>query len=122
MSSDHIRLLGMCFFGFHGALPAERDLGQRFVVDVDLQMDLQAAGIGDDLALTVSYSDVYDEVRQVVEGPPCHLIEAVAERIASRVLGAHLAVERICVRVRKPEVPIKGILTAAEVEIMRNRA
>ena len=112
----------MRFFGFHGALPAERDLGQRFVVDVDLLIDLQAAGVADDPALTVSYSDVYDEVRQVVEGPPCRLIEAVAERIASRVLGAHLAAERICVRVRKPEVPIKGILTAAEVEILRNRA
>lgn len=120
-SLDHIRLRGMEFYGYHGARSEERTLGQRFVIDVELALDLRPAGESDDLARTVSYADVYDEVRAVAEGPACHLIEAVAERIAGRVLAAHGAVGEVRVRVRKPEVPIKGVLDAAEVEIVRRR-
>ncbi len=120
-SFDRIRLCAMEFYGYHGALPAERDLGQRFVIDVEMALDLRPAGESDDLRRTVSYADVYDDVRAIVEGPACHLIEAVAERIAARVLAAHAVVEEVRVRVRKPEVPIRGVLDAAEVEIVRCR-
>ncbi len=118
---DRIRLRGMRFFGYHGALAEESTLGQRFVVDVELALDLEPAGTSDDLARTASYAEVYEEVRAVVEGPPCALIEAVAERIAAAILGAHLAVQQVRVRVAKPEVPLRGILDGAEVEIVRRR-
>lgn len=118
---DHIRLRAMEFYGYHGALAAERELGQRFVIDVSMALDLRPAGESDALERTVSYAAVYDDVRAIVEGSACHLIEAVAERIAARILAAHATVEEVCVRVRKPEVPIKGILEAAEVEIVRCR-
>jgi dihydroneopterin aldolase len=111
----------MHFYGYHGALPEERAIGQRFVVDVELALDLRPAGTSDDLARTVNYAAVYEQVRAVVEGPPCALIEAVAERIAAAILGAHLAVQHVGVRVHKPEVPIPGILEGAEVEIVRRR-
>ena len=121
-TSDRIRLRGMRFFGYHGALPEERTLGQRLVVDVELALDRAPAGTSDDLTRTVSYAEVYDEVRAVVEGPPCALIEAVAERIAARVLAAHRTVQEVRVRVVKPEVPLRGVLDGAEVEIVRRRA
>lgn len=111
----------MCFYGYHGALAAERELGQRFVVDVEMALDLRPAGESDDLARTVSYAEVYDHVREIVEGPACSLIETVAERIAARVLGAHRMVEAVRIRVRKPGVPLNGMLEAAEVEIVRTR-
>ncbi len=122
MPLDHIRLRGMVFYGYHGALPAERELGQRFVIDVELALDLRPAGVADDLAQTVSYAAVYDEVRTIVEGPPCALIEAVAERIAARILGEHGAIEQVRVRIRKPAAPIAGPLECAEVEITRARS
>ena len=121
MVTDRIRLRGMRFYGYHGVLEAERALGQRFVVDVELALDLRPAGMSDDLALTVSYAEVFEQARDVVEGPPCRLIEAVAERVAGRILDAHDAVEQVRVRVRKPGAPIKGALDTAEVEVVRTR-
>ncbi|MBX5492536.1 MAG: dihydroneopterin aldolase [Chloroflexi bacterium] len=120
--SDRILLTGMAFFGRHGVLPAEQTLGARFVVDVELYTDLQAAGARDDLAATVDYSAVYRRVRAVIEGPPLHLIEAVAERIAAVLLADFPQVARVVVRVHKPQAPIAGaVAVSAAVEIDRTR-
>jgi dihydroneopterin aldolase len=121
--TDRIRLNEMVFYGYHGVLPEEQALGQRFVVDVELVTDLRAAGVSDDLEQTVNYAAVYTAVRDIVTGPPRKLIEAVAEQIAARILADHAAVERVRVRVRKPAVPIAGsVLGSAEVQIERTRA
>lgn len=121
--ADRIRLNEMVFYGYHGVLPEERALGQRFVVDVELMTDLRPAGATDDLGKTVNYAMVFAAVQQIVTGPPVHLIEALAERIATRLLADHPAVERVGVRVRKPCVPIAGAtLGGAEVWIERDRA
>ncbi len=119
--NDRILLHGMVFFGFHGVHPEEKKLGQRFIVDVDLNVSLQDAGMTDDLTRTVHYGHVYKLIKEIVTGPSCNLIEAVAERIASAVLKQYSAVEGINVRIRKPEVPIEGVLDFAGVEIERNR-
>jgi dihydroneopterin aldolase len=119
---DRIRLNGMVFYGYHGVLPEERALGQRFVVDIEVIADLHPAGVSDDLADTINYSQVYAAARDVVTGPACQLIEAVAERIAARVLAENGAAQRVVVRVRKPEVPIPGsVLESSEVWIERER-
>ena len=120
MRGDWICLEGMVFYGFHGVDPAEQSLGQRFVVDIALQRDLRRPGRSDDLNDTISYAHVYRLVKQVVEGSSKRLLEAVAEEIARDVAQACHGVECIRVRVRKPEVPIKGsVLTAAAVRIER---
>ena len=120
---DEILLEGMRFYAFHGVNPEERALGQRFTVDVALAVDLQRAGESDDLADTVSYSDVYKLVRRIVEGEPRNLIEAVAEQIAAEILAQFPAVARVTVTVRKPEAPLRGaILDAAGVRVTRRRA
>ena len=109
----------MTFYGFHGVNPAEKELGQRFVVDMDIFTDLTKAGQTDDLGDTVDYSEVYRAVKDIVEGPSRNLLESVAAAIAERILAAH-DIEAVRVRVRKPEVPMKGsILTHAAVEIFR---
>lgn len=117
--SDVIRLVGMQFYAYHGVDPGERELGQRFEIDVHLERDLSAAGRNDDLGATVNYREVYDTVAAAMD-PPCRLLEAVAERIADRLLaGFDLAA--VTVTVRKPSVPIGGVLRWAEVEIRRTR-
>jgi len=122
LSSDEILLEGMHFYAYHGVNPEERALGQRFTVDVTLAADLRRAGRSDDLGDTVSYSAVYKLVRQIVEGEPRQLIEAVAEEIASGILASFSLVNQVNVTVRKPEVPMKGaMLDAAGVRITRSR-
>jgi dihydroneopterin aldolase len=112
----------MRFYGYHGVHPEERALGQRFVVDVEIETDLRAAGESDDLSRTINYSAVYQRVRAIVEGPPRQLIEAVAEEIAAALL-AEFPAQAVTVTVRKPEVPLRGAqLAAAGVRIRRRAA
>lgn len=108
------------FYGYHGVLPQEKELGQTFIVDLELYIDLRAAGIKDDPSMTVSYADVYEAVQQEVTGYPCKLIEALAERIAARVLK-DFAVEEVLVRVKKPSAPVPGHFSYMGVEIRRSK-
>ena len=121
MVGDKIQLEGMVFYGYHGVGLAEQELGQRFVVDVEMERDLRAAGLSDDPADTVNYSHVFKLVREIMEGPSRKLLENIAETIAQRVLDGY-DVDSVKVRVKKPEVPMKGsILAHASVEIFRKR-
>jgi dihydroneopterin aldolase len=121
--TDEILLEGMRFYAYHGVNPEERALGQRFLVDVVMAVDLRRPGQSDNLADTVSYSDVYKVVRGIVEGEPRNLIEAVAAEIATEILTGFPPVARVTVTVRKPEVPMKGsLLDAAGVRITRWQA
>lgn len=120
MGGDRIHLEGMTFYGFHGVDPAEKELGQRFVVDVTVETDLRKPGRSDSVADTISYATVFKLVRAVVEGPSRDLIEAVAESIAEAICLAFPEVEGVRVRVRKPGAPVKGsVFDWASVEIER---
>lgn len=117
---DRIVLSGMRFFGYHGALPAERERGQEFIVDVEVEADLAPAGRSDALEETVDYRAVYEAARAVTTGPPKNLLEAVAEEIAGRVLALERA-QAVTVRVRKRHVPLPGPLDSSAVEVRRTR-
>ena len=120
MAEDLILLEEMTFHGRHGSLPAERDLGQPFVVSVELRLDLRPAGTSDDLTKTVDYGEVHRLARGIVEGDPVELIETLAERICSAVLENYPAVEAVKVRVAKPHVRLDDtVLTGSAVEILR---
>lgn len=122
MSEDRILLSGMVFHGHHGTLLAERDLGQPFVVDVELWLDLRSAGLSDDLTQTVDYGKVHRRAKEIVEGPPVNLTETVAERIAAAVLEEHPLLEAVRVKVEKPHVRLDDtVLSGSAVEILRHR-
>ena len=103
----------MAFYGFHGTDPNESKLGGRFYVDAVLVADLSTAGQSDRLEDTVNYEQVYRIIRDHVEGQRFNLLEALAQKIA---------VAKVTVRVRKPAVPLKGILDYTQVEVVRQRA
>ena len=117
---DLIGLAGMVFFGHHGATEEEQAVGQRFVVDLEMALDLAVAGHSDDLADTVDYGHAFEIVQGVLEGPPHALLESLAEECAQRLLD-ELPIERVRIRVSKPSAPIRGSLDAAWVEITRRR-
>ena len=121
-AADRIVLSGFAFYGHHGARAEEKTLGQRFVVDVELWLDLQPAGQADDLAQTVDYSRVYRAVKQVLEGPTRDLLEAVAERTAGELLETFERLQAVVVRVHKPGAPIAGSqVGSVMVEVSRRR-
>src|SRR3989442_1303970 len=116
---DRILMEGMAFFGRHGVFAAERELGARFTVDVEMEADLSAARRSDRLEDTVDYVHAYRAVQRVIEGEPCHLLETVADRIAGSLLELE-HVERVTVRVRK-RPPLEGEFRAFGVEVTRGR-
>ena len=118
--ADYLRVRNMVFHGYHGLLPEEARLGQRFEVDVELRLDLAAAGGSDDPERTVDYASVYRAVEEIVTGSRRYqLVEAVAEAVVSAVASRFALVESIRVRVRKPNPPVAGHFDGLEVEIER---
>ena len=105
--------------GFHGALPEERERGQRFLFDVWLEVP--DAVLSDRLEDAVDYRDVARAVREVSDGHAYHLLEALAAGVADELLS-RFPVERVRVRVRKPDVELDppAEYSAATVERLRS--
>ena len=101
-------------------LDFEKRDGQVFVVDVTMQVDLVPAGASDDLADTVNYAEVAGDIVALVEGEPLDLIEALAARIADKVLSRPL-VEAVEVVVHKPQAPVGHPFTDVQVRVVRER-
>lgn len=119
--NDSISISGMEFYGRHGVLAEENALGQRFVVDIKLYIDLQKAGKTDDLNDTVNYAQVYDCVKRIVEGEPVKLLESLADRIIQSVLKEFSQIEGVKITLHKPGAPIQGIFKDVKVQIKRER-
>lgn len=118
---DRIALVGIEAFAHHGVLDHERELGQRFVVDVVLELDLAPAAASDDLADTVDYGQLAGRVAHLATAPPAALVETVAGRIAEvcledpRVAAAE-------VTVHKPSAPLPVAAREVSVTLRRERS
>ncbi|GAA1292916.1 dihydroneopterin aldolase [Planotetraspora silvatica] len=117
---DSVRLAGLRARGRHGCLPAERELGQEFVVDVTLFLDTAPAAASDDLTKTVDYGALALQLVRTVEGEPVNLIETLADRLASDCLAYDL-VDEVEVSVHKPAAPIPLPFDDVVVTIRRAR-
>ena len=117
-SADRIVLEGMAFHGYHGVFPEEARFGARFVVDLELHVDLPEE---DDLAATIDYARVYDLVAGEVTGRRYRLIEALASAIAARVLDLDARIGTVTVRVHKPHAPLPGVVRDVVAEVVRRR-
>jgi dihydroneopterin aldolase len=118
--TDRIHVEGIEAYGYHGVLAEERVLGQTLVVDLAVDCDLRQAGRSDRMADSISYVDLEAIARAVVETTPHQLIEAVAERIAERILELPLA-QGVRVKVAKPRVPHPGVRGRVSIEITRQK-
>jgi dihydroneopterin aldolase len=103
------------FFGHHGVSEAERRAGGVFAVDLELETDTTRAAASDDVADTVSYVDLYEVVREVVEDGEFRVLEALAARLAEELLKLP-HVLRVHLRVTKPpRLAGQGIGFAVEI-------
>ncbi|MFJ8695029.1 dihydroneopterin aldolase [Streptomyces roseolilacinus] len=117
---DRVALRGLRARGHHGVFPKEREEGQTFIVDVVLGLDTRPAAAEDDLAKTVHYGIVAEEVVDVVRGEPVDLIETLAECIAQSCLK-HEGVQEVEVCVHKPDAPITVPFDDVTITITRSR-
>jgi dihydroneopterin aldolase len=119
--SDKICLTGMLFYAHHGALAEERSLGQQFEVDVEVSGDFSRDQGRDDLHWTVDYTLLYRAVSEEFSSRDFQLLETCAGTIAETLLKKFSAITACVVRVRKPHVPMGGLLKHVEVEVRRTR-
>jgi len=115
-----VEIHGLELFGRHGATEDERERGQTFLFDVELEVG--DAALSDRLEDAVDYVEVADCVRSVSDGRQFALLEALAAATADAIL-ARFPVERVKVRVRKSDVRPAGLdvaWTAASVERRRS--
>jgi 7,8-dihydroneopterin aldolase/epimerase/oxygenase len=117
---DRITLTGLEVFAHHGALPHEREFGQRFVVDVGLDLDLGPAARSDDLGDTVDYGHLAARVVEVVAGRAADLLEAVAGRVADVCLE-DARVAAVEVTIHKPHAPLPVVAREVAVTVRRAR-
>ena len=118
---DKILISGIRAQGFHGVLPEERRKGQTFVVDCELSLNLGPAIKSDDLSKTINYAEVALLIREVIEGTPHNLIEALAGKIGDTVLKRFRKVQKVVVTVHKPEAPIPVDFLDVAVVVERKR-
>lgn len=118
---DTITLEGLQFFTLIGDLPHERTTPQPLELDVEVRTDLAPAGKSDSLAEAIDYRLLYravaDAVEDETERAP-HLLEAIAERVAGRLLAVN-GVASVRVRCRKPRAVLPGPVMKVEIEIER---
>ena len=115
--TGRISLLGLEGYGHHGDLPAERELGAQFTLDLELSTDTRRVAQTDTLARnTIDYVKIEALARRILEGKPFRLLESLAEHLAAAILEQPGVIE-VTVRVTKrPPLPH---LRAFTVEITR---
>jgi len=117
---DIIRLNNMIFYAHHGYYQAERELGQKFEVDVELECDVSKAIQTDSLHDTINYRDIFARVNEIFNSYKFTLLETLADKIAQDILK-QFPIHSVLIRVRKPQVPLNGFLDNVEVEIHRTQ-
>jgi dihydroneopterin aldolase len=118
MSDVVVSIRGLEVYGRHGVHDAERVLGQRFVVDLDMALAHDRAAATDDLADTVDYAAMADDIAGIVAGEPVALLERLCRLIADRALREPVVHSAT---VAKPQVAIRQVLDDVSVTLHAQR-
>jgi dihydroneopterin aldolase len=116
-----IELRGIELFAFHGVLGQERERGQRFLVDLELDVEertAETAAASDRIEDAVDYREVVEAVREVSDAHAYRLLEALASALAETLLG-RFPLTRARVTVRKPDVVLSPPAEHAAVVVER---
>lgn len=111
---------GLRVFGRHGVTRFEKEAARAFVVDVECNLDLEAAGESDLLSHTMDYHALVKKIQTLISGERFDLLETLAERIAALALSDS-RVDTVTVRVSKPSPPIDADVESVAVEIHRRQ-
>ncbi len=115
---DRIVISGLREMGVHGVLPEEQLRPQPFQIDIELLVDVAAAGASDELEDTVDYGAVCEAVSRIVSSEQYRLLERLATRIAE-VCRADPRVVGVVVEVRKLHPPVRAMLDHVGVRVER---
>jgi 7,8-dihydroneopterin aldolase/epimerase/oxygenase len=120
--TDTIFIQGLLIHARHGVLDHEAEVGQRFVIDLELSTDLSESSRTDKLADTVSYADVVNAATAAFADKNYRLLERAAGAVADAILSAFPRIGSVKVTVHKPHAPIAAIFHDVGVIITRTRS
>ena len=118
---DAIFISGLLIHAHHGVMAHEAKVGQRFVIDLELAIDLSRAAASDKLVDTVSYSSIVEAATGAFTARSYRLVEAAAGAVADAVLAAFPRVASVRVTVHKPHAPVAAIFNDVGVTLVRTR-
>jgi len=119
--TDTIFITGVVVHARHGVMEHETEVGQRFVIDLELFSDLSDASRSDRLADTVSYSQVVSTATAAFKNANYKLLERAAGAVADAILAAFPRIRAVKITVHKPHAPIAEIFEDVGVVLTRNR-
>ena len=120
--SDRVFVSGLVIHAHHGVMEHESKVGQRFVLDLELSIELKDAARSDKLVDTVSYSAIVETASRAFTAQSYRLVETAAGAVAEALLAGFWRVTWIRVTVRKPHAPIAAIFADVGVMLVRCRA
>jgi dihydroneopterin aldolase len=120
-ADDLIELRGLHLAGIVGVLEHEQAHPQPLELDLDVRLDLQPAGGSDDLTDTVDYGALCTVAEQVVTSTRYALLEALADHLATALLGADPRIDAVTIAVRKLRPPVAQQLSTSGVRVTRGR-
>ncbi len=119
--SDIIFITGLVLHARHGVMDHETEVGQRFVIDLELAIDLAESARTDRLSDTVSYSNVVACATAAFKDANYKLLERAAGAVAEAILSAFPKISVVKIKVHKPHAPIPAIFDDVGVIITRTR-
>lgn len=118
---DKMYIAGLEIYAFHGVFPEEKKEGQKFILDITMELDLSKSGKSDALADTVSYAEVCEVAEQVMNSKSCDLIECACTMVCDAIIEKFEKVQAVTVKLKKPQAPVDSRIAYAAVELRRER-
>lgn len=119
--TDTIFIRGILVHARHGVMAHESEVGQRFVIDLELSTDLGEASRSDRLSDTVSYSAIVETATSAFADTTYRLLERAAGAVADAILANFIRISAVKVTVHKPHAPIAAIFDDVGVTLARSR-
>jgi len=113
-----IQIENMEFYSFHGHFKEERIVGNKFIVDLTIETNMQLPSQTDNLKDAVNYQRVYEIVKAQME-TKSHLLEHIAGRILDAIYAEMTGITKTTVKVSKMNPPMGGKIGSVSVIITR---
>jgi len=114
-----IRIEEMEFYAFHGHYKEEQIVGNRFLVDLEMEADLDVPSETDSLEDAVNYQVAYRVVRDEMKKHTSNLLENIGKRILDALYTELDGLKRVTVTIRKMNPPMGGPIKNVSVTMSR---
>lgn len=119
---NEIIIKNLKIFAYHGVHDEEKQTGQNFIIDAEITTEKTAGYETDEIADTVSYSDIIRNIKKSLTETSYNLLEKAAEITAKNIFDNFEKVKSIKLTIKKPEAPIKENFDYVGIKICRNRS